>query len=58
LPLAWFIDVGVDHAAFPSLQAAAAAGEVAFDPDDLHACRLPESERRRHGVEAVCGLEG
>ena len=35
IPMAWFVDVGVDHPAFAALQAAAAAGEVAFDPNQL-----------------------
>ena len=56
VPLAWFIDVGVDHPAFASLQAAAAAGDVDFDPADLHACRLPAVDRRRHGIDERCTL--
>ena len=41
VPLAWFVDVGVDHPAFASLQTAAVAGELDVDPNDLHACRSP-----------------
>jgi FAD-dependent oxidoreductase family protein len=54
VPLVWFVDVGVDHPAFASLQAAAAAGEIDMDPNDLHACRLSASDRRRHGIDARC----
>ena len=56
VPLAWFVDVGVDHPAFASLQTAAAAGEVDVDPTDLHACRLPAADRRRHGIGERCTL--
>jgi hypothetical protein len=56
VPLAWFVDIGVGHPAFASLQTSAAAGEVDFDPDDLHACRLPAADRRRHGIDAACAL--
>ena len=56
VPLAWFVDVGVDHPAFASLQMAAAAGEVDLDPNDLHACRLPAADRRRYGIDETCPL--
>jgi len=56
VPLAWFTDIGVDHPAFASLQQAAASGEVDADPNDLHACRLPETDRRRHGIRDICSL--
>jgi hypothetical protein len=50
VPLAWFVDVGVDHPAFPELQAAAARGEVAGSPDSLEAAALPLAVRRRYGL--------
>jgi hypothetical protein len=56
VPLAWFVDVDVDHPAFASLQMAAVAGELEMDPNDLHACRLPEADRRRHGIDPGCAL--
>ena len=56
VPLAWFVDVGVEHPAFASLQTAAVAGELDVDPNDLHACRLPAADRRRHGIGEDCAL--
>jgi hypothetical protein len=50
VPLAWFVDVGVDHPAFAGLQAAAARGEVAGAPDSLEAAALPAAVRQRHGL--------
>lgn len=50
VPLAWFVDVGVDHPAFAALQSAAVAGEVAGAPDSLEAAALPAPVRRRLGL--------
>ena len=54
VPLVWFVDIGVDHPAFASLQMAAVRGELDIDANDLHACRLPAADRRRHGIDGPC----
>jgi hypothetical protein len=46
----WFVDVGVDHPAFPDLQMAAMTGEVKGAPDSLEAAALALDVRRRYGL--------
>ena len=50
VPLYWFVDVGVDHPAFASLQMAAVTGEVRGSPNSLEAGTLPAGVRRKLGV--------
>ena len=50
VPLYWFIDVGVEHPAFATLQIAAVTGDVAGAEDSLEATALPAAVRRRHGL--------
>jgi hypothetical protein len=50
VPLAWFVDVGVDHPAFPRLQMAAVNGEVAGAPDSLEAAALSRAARTEVGL--------
>jgi hypothetical protein len=50
VPLAWFIDVGVDHPRFPALQMAAVAEEIAGTPDSLEAAALPGAMRAKVGL--------
>jgi hypothetical protein len=50
VPLYWFVDVGVDHPAFPDLQMAAMTGEVKGAPDSLEAAALALDVRRRYGL--------
>ena len=50
VPLAWFIDVGVDHPRFTTLQMAAATEEIAGTPDSLEAAALPATMRAKVGL--------
>ena len=50
MPLAWFVDVGVDHPRFAALQMAAVTGEVEGAPDSLEAAALPAEARARLGL--------
>ena len=50
VPLYWFIDVGVEHPAFPALQMAAMAGEIRGSPESLEAAALPAATRRSLAV--------
>jgi hypothetical protein len=50
VPLYWFIDVGVEHPAFTTLQIAAVTGEVEGTPDSLEAAALPAAVRGRYGL--------
>jgi hypothetical protein len=50
VPLAWFIDVGVDHPRFTALQMAAVAEEIAGTPDSLEAAALPAERRAKVGL--------
>ena len=50
VPLAWFIDVGVDHPRFAALQMAAVAGEIAGAPDSLEAAALSGAMRAKVGL--------
>jgi hypothetical protein len=50
MPLAWFVDVGVDHPRFAALQMAAVTGEVEGAPDSLKAAALPAEARARLGL--------
>ena len=50
VPLAWFIDVGVDHPRFAALQMAAITGEIAGAPDSLEASALPGAIRAKVGL--------
>jgi FAD-dependent oxidoreductase family protein len=50
VPLAWFIDVGVDHPRFTALQMAAATEEIAGTPDSLEAAALPATMRAKVGL--------
>jgi FAD dependent oxidoreductase len=50
VPLAWFIDVGVDHPRFAALQMAAVTGEIAGAPDSLEAAGLSSAMRATVGL--------
>jgi hypothetical protein len=50
VPLCWFTDVGVAHAAFAALQMAALTGEIEGAPDSLEAAAMPASARARLGL--------
>ena len=50
VPLAWFIDVGVDHPRFTALQMAAVTEEIAGTPDSLEAAALPATMRAKVGL--------
>jgi hypothetical protein len=50
VPLAWFIDVGVDHPPFAALQMAAVAGEIAGAPDSLEVAAVPSAMRTKVGL--------
>ena len=50
VPLCWFTDVGVAHAAFAALQMAALSGEIEGAPDSLEAAAMPASARARLGL--------
>ena len=50
VPLAWFIDVGVDDPRFAALQVAAVTREVVGAPDSLEAAALPPALRAKVGL--------